>query len=400
MRITQLRNATIIVHVGPHHILVDPMLAPKGALPALRLFDGKRLRNPTVELPSSSEAALAEVTHCLITHCQKGHFDHLDRAGTRWLRERQLPVICTPHDSEHLRRRGLNVLPLADDHARPQSFLGGAIRTVRCRHGRGLVGAAMEHGVGYFLEMPGEPSLYLAGDTVLTDEVREFVRAHQPQVCVVPAGGARFDLGGEIIMGVDEVMEFASIAHGVVMANHLEAISHCPVTRHQLSKAAGGRLLVPADDASLTFKAPPTHCALSENGVRSAGPDPRLPGGDRDDSLDAGAGRQPRERAQVQADRGPEARLKSRLDRFMAQPLLSQQGARPAAHQPHQQQVALGRAPTAGARGRLVHRVGAEAQRAGAEIERADRHRQLPFDRGERVQDGEGEERGVAHGGN
>lgn len=259
MRITQLRNATIIIHVGPHNIVVDPMLARKDALPALRLFDGKRLRNPTVELPPSAEAALAGVTHCLITHCQKGHFDHLDRAGRSWLRERQIPVTCAPHDSEHLRQRGMNVQPLGADHAQPQPFLGGMIRTVRCRHGRGLVGAAMEHGVGYFIEMPGEPSLYLAGDTVLTDDVRDFVRCHQPQVCVVPAGGARFDLGGEIIMGVDEAIEFAGIAQGQVLANHLEAISHCPVTRDQLRDAAsraglGGRMAVLGDGETALFR--------------------------------------------------------------------------------------------------------------------------------------------------
>ncbi|MET0857639.1 MAG: MBL fold metallo-hydrolase, partial [Telluria sp.] len=148
MHITQLRNATIIVHLGAFNILVDPMFARKDALPALRLLDGLRLRNPTVDLPSPTAAALENVTHCLITHCQKGHFDHLDRAGKQWLRERQIPVICTPHDSAHLRQRGLNVQPLAHgDSAQP--FLGGTIRTVRCTHGRGLVGALMEHGVGY-----------------------------------------------------------------------------------------------------------------------------------------------------------------------------------------------------------------------------------------------------------
>jgi L-ascorbate metabolism protein UlaG (beta-lactamase superfamily) len=260
MHITQLRNATIIVHVGRYHILVDPMLAPKNALPALRLLDGQRLRNPTVELPPSTEAALEEVTHCLITHCQKGHFDHLDRAGKAWLRERQVPVICTPHDASHLRKRGLNVQLLAPGHSEPQLFLGGTIRTVRCTHGRGLIGAVMEHGVGYLIEMPGEPSLYLAGDTVLTDEVRQFVRRNQPQVCVVPAGGARFDLGGEIIMGVDEVIEFAGIANGTVIANHLEAVSHCPVQRDELRDAAararlGERLLIPDDGETMEFAA-------------------------------------------------------------------------------------------------------------------------------------------------
>ncbi|MEO6292736.1 MAG: MBL fold metallo-hydrolase, partial [Burkholderiaceae bacterium] len=119
MNITQLRNATLIVQLGQRHILVDPMLSPRGALPPVRVFDGKRLRNPLVELPAQAEAALARVTHCLITHCQKGHFDHLDRAGKHWLRERQTPVICTPHDAEHLRKRGLNVQPLPDKHDQP-----------------------------------------------------------------------------------------------------------------------------------------------------------------------------------------------------------------------------------------------------------------------------------------
>jgi L-ascorbate metabolism protein UlaG (beta-lactamase superfamily) len=259
MRITHLRNATIILHIGPYNILVDPMLARKDALPPLRFFVRRRLRNPTVELPANADAALAGVTHCLITHCQKGHFDHLDRAAKQWLRERQTPVICTPHDLEHLRKRGLNVMSLHDGHAEPQLFLrGGTIRTVRCTHGLGLVGAVMEHGVGYFIEMPGEPSLYLAGDTILTDEVRQFVQRHQPEVCVVPAGGAHFDLGGDIIMGVQEVIEFTRIATGRVVANHMGAVSHCPVQREHLRRAAheaglGERLSIPEDGETIAF---------------------------------------------------------------------------------------------------------------------------------------------------
>ena len=83
MKITQLRNATIIVQLGRYHILVDPMLAQQGELPILRLFDGRRLRNPIVGLPAVTITALESVTHCLITHCQKGHFDYLDRAGKK-----------------------------------------------------------------------------------------------------------------------------------------------------------------------------------------------------------------------------------------------------------------------------------------------------------------------------
>ncbi len=258
MHITHLRNATIVIHVGAHHILVDPMLAAKGTLPPLRLFDGKRQRNPLLDLPDTAASALAAVTHCLITHCQKGHFDHLDSAAKRFLRARDIPVTCTAHDAPYLARRGMNVHALRDDDEAAQPFLDGTIRTIRCTHGRGLVGAFMEHGVGYLIALPGEPTLYLSGDTILSPTVRAAVARYQPDVCVVPAGGARMDVGGEIIMGPDEVIALAGIAHGTVVANHLEALSHCPPTRAALAAAAvaagvDARLRIPADGETLAF---------------------------------------------------------------------------------------------------------------------------------------------------
>jgi L-ascorbate metabolism protein UlaG (beta-lactamase superfamily) len=259
MKITQLRNATMIVRFEHMSILVDPMLASKGTLPPLKFLDGKRLRNPVVELPSDTDALLSQVTHCLITHCQKGHFDHLDRAGKHWLRKTQVPVLCTPHDSGYLRQRGLNVLPLRSDHANGIEFFGGYLQTVPATHGYGVIGKFMEHGVGYFISMPNEPSLYIAGDTILSDTVRDFVSSKQPDVSVVPAGGAQFDVGGEIIMGLTEVLAFTQLTRGEVVANHLEAISHCPVQRHQISSAAQKaklkhRLHIPADGETLVFR--------------------------------------------------------------------------------------------------------------------------------------------------
>lgn len=145
---------------------------------------------------------------------------------------------------------------LPADHDQPSPFFEGRIRTQRCTHGEGLVGRLMEHGVGYLIEMPGEPSLYLAGDTVLTPRMRDFVATHQPGVSVIPAGGARFDVGQDIIMGLDDAMAFTRLSTGIVVANHLEAISHCPVTRKDLL-AAGNiagvsqRLRVPHDGETL-----------------------------------------------------------------------------------------------------------------------------------------------------
>ncbi|MBS3797851.1 MBL fold metallo-hydrolase [Pseudoalteromonas sp. BDTF-M6] len=256
MKITQLRNATVIIEYKQETLLVDPMLAPQGKAPALKYLGAKRRKNPLVELPDNSEELLAKVTHCLITHCQKGHFDHLDRAAVRWLRQRQIPVLAANADEAFLQKRGLHVMPLSSKMS--NAFAGGLIELVPCVHGHGIVGKLMAHGVGYYIEMPGEPSVYITGDTLLTETIIDFVQARQPDVIIAPAGGARFDFGGEIIMGAEDVLELASIAYGQVIANHLEALDHCPVSRLQLGEAAldadlGERVLIPDDGQTLAF---------------------------------------------------------------------------------------------------------------------------------------------------
>ena len=106
--------------------------------------------------------------------------------------------------------------------------------------------------------MPGEPSLLLTGDTILTPELKAFVRIQQPDVIVAPAGGARFDVGGEIIMNANDMVELAGLMPGTIVANHIGAISHCPVKHadvERLARQAGleRRILAPADGTSVTF---------------------------------------------------------------------------------------------------------------------------------------------------
>lgn len=196
MKITQTRNATVLLefaggHEGPIGLLVDPMLAARGALPSLKYLGGRRRRNPLVDLPATTPALLRRATHGLITHCQRGHFDHLDGAGLRQLRLSRVPVFCMPRDEAWLRARGLQtrgLMPAAGGSG-PQPFFHGRITPVPCLHWRGLVGQLMEHGHGHLIELPGEPSVYLAGDTLLSDAVRDCLTRLQPGIAVLPAGG-------------------------------------------------------------------------------------------------------------------------------------------------------------------------------------------------------------------
>jgi hypothetical protein len=59
-------------------------------------------------------------------------------------------------------------------------------------------------------------------------------------------------------MDAQDVVDLLRLTQGQVVANHLEALRHCPVTRTGLAQAATqagmqARLHVPADGETLTF---------------------------------------------------------------------------------------------------------------------------------------------------
>ena len=107
------------------------------------------------------------------------------------------------------------------------------------------------------LEAPGEPVLYVAGDSIWCDEVAAALDRHRPAVAVVNAGGARFLEGDPIVMTVDDVVAVARHAPDArVVAVHLEAINHCLQTRadlHQRIHDEGltDRVTVPEDGAEV-----------------------------------------------------------------------------------------------------------------------------------------------------
>lgn len=232
MQLHHLRNATTIISAAGQRILVDPMLGAPHSLPPYAFVRFRPRHNPTVPLPANATATLADTTACLVTHC---HGDHLDRAGIAWLQARRLPVYCSVHDAPRLRAWGLDVHPLTPETARP--FFGGEITPIIAPHGTGLVGRLLGPGIGYLIRLPGEPSLYLSGDTVSTRRVRQVLRDDRPDVVVIAAGGARLDVGQPILMPLADVIACAKLAPRLVIANHLEALNHCPTTRAQLRAA-------------------------------------------------------------------------------------------------------------------------------------------------------------------
>jgi len=231
MKITQIRNATILIEFKSNKIIVDPMLARRGMLPKLRYYRSN-LKNPLVELPEAFAGQKGGITHALITHCQKGHFDHLDRAGVRWLAKNKILTFCTARDEKYLSKQ--QIITNTPQEKR-SAFFDGTIEQVPATHTRGWLKPFMEHGTGYFIKLPNEPSVYLMGDTVLTDTIRKFILEKQPEYIVAPTGKAQFDIGAPLLLNESEIVELAKLSTGKIICNHMEALDHCRINRNDLS---------------------------------------------------------------------------------------------------------------------------------------------------------------------
>lgn len=250
MKIQLIRNACIIVHSNGHRILVDPCLNPKGSLPPYTFFRKRPRLNPTTDLLSRAESDLRHITCGLITHCRYGHFDHLDKKGIRQLAFKQVPTYCSSSDAPFLRRRHINVIPLTVN--RKNAFLTGHITPFPTAHGYGIVGLLMRPGAGYFIELPRDKSLYISGDTVMTQTVRQVLNDLRPDISILNAGTATLDFGRPILMPINEQLDFIRMSPGKVVAVHLDAFNHCTTTRDLLRGAIlkeglSAKVIIPQD---------------------------------------------------------------------------------------------------------------------------------------------------------
>ena len=99
----------------------------------------------------------------------------------------------------------------------------------------GVIGARMAPVSGFVLQTEKEPTVYIAGDTVGCPEVKKALTAFHPDVIVVNAGAARFLLGGRITMSGCDISRVAQqLPLAKIVAVHMEAFSHCLLTRQML----------------------------------------------------------------------------------------------------------------------------------------------------------------------
>lgn len=255
MKIHHIRNASFVIEAGNNFILVDPMLGKKGFLPPFAFFRFKAKRNPTVDLPNNYKVILDKVTHCLITHL---HPDHIDSAGKKFLVKNNIPITCSVKDVDKLKKDGLNITNSLK-YWQKDELLGGTILGTPAKHGYGFITSIAGNVIGFHLELPNEPSIYISADTIYTDAVDKVLSEIKPDITVLATGNAQFDFGKQLIMNPEDIVKFVKKSPNKVYANHLESLNHCPMTRPQLKSLLEehnllNKVYIPEDGETIVFE--------------------------------------------------------------------------------------------------------------------------------------------------
>ena len=258
MNITQIRNATLLVEYAGKTLLIDPLLAERGAYPGFAGTANSHLANPLVDLPVPLATLLA-ADAVLVTHL---HMDHWDEAARRML-PRGVPVFAqNEEDARAIRADGFTDVRALDAH---DDTTYGGIRIARTggQHGSDAVmaaiGARMGEVSGIVLRHPDEPTLYIAGDTVWNGHVAAALETYAPDVVVLNCGDAQVPGLGAIIMDLADLAQVARAApHATIVASHLEAVNHCVLSRADVrawrdQNGLGGRVQVPDDGETCAF---------------------------------------------------------------------------------------------------------------------------------------------------
>jgi L-ascorbate metabolism protein UlaG (beta-lactamase superfamily) len=250
MELRYMRHATLVIDIGGKRILVDPMLADQGSLPALPAA-ARNARNPLISLPADKSEILRGIEAVLITHA---HFDHFDAEAERLL-PKDIALFCQPADAAMLRKKGFTrIMPVADCLERESL----TIQRFPAHHGKGFLGVLMGKSSSYLIRVNGE-SLFLSGDAVLDASLRAGLALAMPRCIVANAGAARFLIGSPITLDAPSLAELArAYPEATIVAVHMDALNHCGLTKQALraylsAQALQARILVPEEGEAISL---------------------------------------------------------------------------------------------------------------------------------------------------
>jgi L-ascorbate metabolism protein UlaG (beta-lactamase superfamily) len=192
VRMTHIGGPTVLIEVHGWRLLTDPTFDAPGRKYAFGWgTSSRKLTGPAI-----AAADLGPIDAVLLTHDH--HADNLDDGG-RALLPTAGTVITTASGARRLgNARGLTpwATTRLDTPGRPSI----EITATPCRHGPPLSRAITGDVVGFALHWEGQDhgALWISGDTVMYDGVREVAGRIEVDLALLHLGGVRFPITGPL----------------------------------------------------------------------------------------------------------------------------------------------------------------------------------------------------------
>lgn len=248
-----IRNATLKLDYAGKTFLIDPMFSAKGEFISIIGVN----KNPMVHLTMPVDTIMSGVEFVLATH---SHIDHFDCPAAEAI-GKGITLYVQPADSVFF----LNEFGMKNTEVIAESKVIDGLTIYRTggEHGKGKIKEKMGEVSGFVLKADGEPTVYVVGDCLWTDEIKANINKYQPDWVVINTGGAIIPAlspeFGTLIMNERDVVKMIEESPDKCrfIAVHMDAIDHCQTTRSILRNEADKegiskeKLIIPADGETL-----------------------------------------------------------------------------------------------------------------------------------------------------
>ena len=233
--ITHIGGPTVLIEIGGWRLLTDPTFDPAGGRYSFGWGTGSRkTANPAI-----ATSDLGRIDAVLLSHDQ--HDDNLDALGRELLPQAET-VLTTCAGAERI---GAPAVGLEDWQKTTLEAPGRStieVTATPCRHGAPLFEKLSGPVVGFALRWEGEANaaLWISGDTVMYDGLREVARNLEVGIALLHLGGARFPATGPLryTLTAAEAIELCQLLEPkVAIPIHYEGWKHFREGREAIESA-------------------------------------------------------------------------------------------------------------------------------------------------------------------
>lgn len=245
VNVTYLGGPTIILEIGGLRLMTDPTLDPAGEQ---FMINDKPAYHKT-EGPATTDIGKIDVV--LLSHDQHG--DNLDHAGRELLKQVD-KTLTTKIGAERLGSNALGLAPWESIALNDEVVITGT----PARHGPAGSEKLTGDVTGFIVTIAGL-QIYITGDTVFYDGVKEVAEKFKPQYVFIFAGAAKPRGPFNVTMGTNDAIDTAfAFPDATIIPVHFEGWSHYTETGGMLQQSfnalgIGGqlRILQPGVQTSL-----------------------------------------------------------------------------------------------------------------------------------------------------